>query len=286
MNRTRALGAALFGLVLLPVFAQPARVPFELAQRLAGSQAQLYVGTVPPKARLSFRLPTPPGTRVVGSTASPQTDEAFDVVTLYLSSAQTGFDFQAYYRRVFRDLGWQRGHAYEQTGFLPSNTQEPDGSLTFCHMQGEREANVYLSLVNKPQMVLIDAQIHTLDSDQGWGACETENTYTEPPLPALSAPAESKTELSDIFSGSSPAGGNGGSLIILKTKLEASALLEHYAQQLELSGWQAAEVLVGGNVQLSTYRFKHRGELYSATLQVTSLGGTGHYLAQLSVVNL
>lgn len=281
----KAIYAALLGLMLFPAFAQSDSVPRELVQRLAGSGTQIYVGELPPKARLEFRLPMPPGTRVVGSTASPTTDETFDWVSLYLSSAHTDFDFQAYYRRVFRELGWRQGQTYDQTGFLPSNIEGPDGSLTFCHRGKNKGTDIYLSFMNKPQMTLIDAQISIYSNQSNWGACEMDNSYVEPPLPALVAPEESETETLDMFSGSSPVG-NGGSLIILKTELTGADLLEHYTEQLELSGWREGAVLASDDVQVVTYRFGRQGEPYSGTLQITALDEPERYLAQLTVTKL
>lgn len=113
MNQMRAVHPALLGLMLLPGFAQSGSILRELAQHLSGPGTQIYVGKLPPRERLGLALPMPPGTRVVGSTASPETQEAFDWVALYLSSPETSFDFQAYYRRAFHELGWRQGQTYE-----------------------------------------------------------------------------------------------------------------------------------------------------------------------------
>ena len=71
----------------------------------------------------------------------------------------------------------------------------------------------------------------------------------------------------------------------MRTALDAQELLEHYAQQLELSGWQEDVNAESGAVQFATYRFRDRGEAFIGTLQVVPLAQQGRYLAQVTVVN-
>ncbi len=61
------------------------------------------------------------------------------------------------------------------------------------------------------------------------------------------------------------------------------ALREHYAGQLEESGWREVAVAEGGAAWFATYRFRSRGEAFVGTLQVVPLGGK-RLLAQINVV--
>lgn len=262
------------------VFAQPPTVPHELAQRLAGADATLYVGELPPEEFLGFDLPQPPRTRVVGANVWTGTDPSYN--TLYFSSRQHIDDVKAFYRRVFRDLGWRAGAVYQQTGFLPSGGGEAVDSMAFCRSQGDSQTDVYLTLSSQPRATWIDAQVSTYDSSQGSGACDNAG-YHGPPIPRLEAPTNSETGTLENLSGGEQ--GNGGSVIALRTSLNPRELHEHYATQLELSGWREDATADGGAVRLATYRFRDQGEAFIGTLQVMPLGQEGRYLAQVTVVN-
>lgn len=262
--------------------AQTQTIPLELAQRLAGSGATILVGKLPSEKRLGFDFPLPQGTRVVGANVWRDDDPLFNVVTLYLSSEQRVSDVKAFYRQAFRDLGWRLSQTYQQTGFLPSGENQAVDSMAFCHSQGNSGTDVHVQLGSQRQVTLIDAQLNTYDRLQGSGACD-ESEHREPPIPALDAPVDSKTTALENLSGFEQ--GNGGSVIVLRTPLTARELLEHYAQQLELSVWQEDATAGGGGAQLRTYRFRNRGEAFIGTLQVVSLAQGGRYLAQVTVVN-
>lgn len=262
-------------------FAQPQTVPRELAQRFVGTSTTIFVGELPPKKRLGFDFPLPQRTRVVGANASTDADPAYSYMSLYFSSQQRVADVKAVYRRAFRDLGWHTGQTYPQTGFLPAGAAEITDSLVFCGGQDDRGADVYLTLASQQRTTLIDAQVSTYDRSQGSGACD-ENDYREPPIPPLQAPETSTSSVVENLSGFGQ--GNGGSVIVLETALSAQELLEHYAQQLEQSGWQAEATADSGAVQLATYRFRTGGDAFVGTLQVVPLA-RGRYSAQVTVVN-
>ena len=237
---TRAWFAPVYLIVATLAFttaslAQPQTVPRELAQRLAGAGATILVGELPPEKRLGFDFPLPKGSRVVGANVWRDDDPLFNMVSLYLSSEQRVADVKTFYRQAFRDLGWRLGQTYQQTGFLPSSETEVVDSMTFCHSQGNSGTDVYVQFGARRQVTLIDAQVNTYERSQGSsGACDAPE-HREPPIPALDAPVNSKTTALENLSGFEQ--GNGGSVIVLKTHLNARELLEHYAQQLELSGW-------------------------------------------------
>lgn len=260
--------------------AQTQTIPRELAQRLAGAGATILVGELPSEKRLGFDFPLTQRTRVVG--ANVWADPSYSNVSLYLSSGQPVADVKTFYHQAFRDLGWRLGQTYQQIGFLPSGASEAVDSMTFCRSQGERGTDVYLTLGTQQQATLIDAHVNTYDRSQGSGACD-EQEPREPPIPALDAPVESQTITLENLSGFDQ--GNGGAVIVLKTPLNARDLLEHYAQQLELSGWQEDATAESGAARFVTYRFRNRGEAFIGTLQVVSLAQEGRYLAQVTVVN-
>ena len=262
--------------------AQSQTIPRELAQRFAGVGTTIFIGKLPPKARVSFDFPLPPRTRVVGASALPNTDPSYDYVSLYLSSQQPVTDVKAFYRQTFRGRGWRRGQTYSQTGFLPAGAAEAEftDSLVFCRNQGNRETDVYLTLRSQQQTTLVDAQVNTYDS-QGMGACD-ESSNREPPIPLLEAPEGSKSRVVENLSGFGQ--GNGGSVTVLETALSARALLEHYAQQLEGSGWRAQATARGDGAQFITYRFRDHSDAFIGTLQVVPLT-QGRYSAQVTVVN-
>ena len=263
-------------------FAQPRTVPHELAQRLAGAGATLYIGELPPKELVGFDLPLLQRTRVVGANAWTDTDPAYS--TLYFSSEQGVADVKAFYLQAFRDLGWRLGQAYQQTGFLPSGEGEAVNSLSFCHRHGNSQTDVYLTLSPRRQNTWIDAQVSTYDRSQGSSPCdENAHAHHEPPIPPLVAPADSETTALESFSGFTQ--GNGSSVVVLETSLNTLELLGHYAQQLELSGWQMDAISQSGAAQLATYRFRDRGEAFVGTLQVVPLEPGAGYLAQITVVN-
>ena len=260
--------------------AQAPTIPRELAQRFVGVDTTIFVGKLPPKARVGFDFPLPQKTRVVGASALPNTDPSYDYVSLYLSSQQPVADVKAFYRQTFRGRGWRVGQTYSQTGFLPAGAADTD-SLIFCRNQGDRGTDVYLTLGSQQQTTLIDAQVSSYDRSQGSGACD-ENSYREPPIPLLEAPEGSKSRVVENLSGFGQ--GNGGSVTVLETALSARELLEHYAQQLEGSGWRAKATARGDGAQFITYRFRDRSDAFIGTLQVVPLT-QGRYSAQVTVVN-
>lgn len=263
--------------------AQPQTIPLELAQRLAGAGATILVGELPSEKRLGFDFPLPKGARVVGANVWRDDDPLFNVVSLYLSSEQRVADVKAFYRQAFGNLGWRLGQTYQQTGFLASGENQVVDSMTFCHRQGNSGTDVHVQFGARRQVTLIDAQVNTYDRTQGSsGACDTPE-HREPPIPALDAPVDSETMTFENLSGFEQ--GNGGSVIVLRTRLNARELLEHYAQQLELSGWRKDVTAASGAVRFVMYRFRNRGDAFIGTLQVVSLAQEGRYLAQVTVVN-
>ena len=262
--------------------AQSQTVPRELAQRFVGVGTTIFVGKLPPKARIGFDFPLPQKTRVVGASALPDTDPSYDYVSLYFSSQQPVADVKAFYRQTFRGRGWRVGQTYSQTGFLPAGAADTD-SLVFCRNQGSRGTDVYLTLRSQQQTTLVDAQVSSYDRSrsQGSGACD-ENSYREPPIPLLEAPEGSESRVVENFSGFGQ--GNGGSVTVLETALSAQELLEHYAQQLKESGWRAQATAESGAAQFTTYRFRSGGDTFIGTLQIVPLM-QGRYSAQVTVVN-
>lgn len=261
-------------------FAQPQSIPRELARRFVGPNTAIFVGELPPKKRIGFDFPQPQKTRVVGANAPTNVDPSYNYVSLYFSSEQGVADVKMFYQQVFRKLGWRTGQTYEQIGFLPTGETELTDTLTFCHSQDKRGTDVYLTLGSHQQATLIDAQVSTYDLSQGSSACD-ENNYSEPPIPPLTAPEASTSAAVENLSGFGQ--GNGGSLIVLNTELSAQALLQHYAKQLEQSGWSEDMTAEGETVQVATYRFRSRDEAFVGTLQVLPLGQK-RLLAQIAVV--
>ena len=195
--------------ILTPAgIAQSQTIPRELAQRFVGVGTTIFIGKLPPKARIGFDFPLPQRTRVIGATTLPDTDPSYDYVSLYLSSQQPVADVKAFYRQTFRGRGWRTGQTYLQTGFLPAGTAEIEftDSLVFCRNQGDRETDVYFTLGSQQQTTLVDAQVNTYDS-QGVGACD-ESSNREPPVPLLEAPEGSKSRVVENLSGFGQ--GNGG----------------------------------------------------------------------------
>lgn len=258
--------------------AQPQTVPRELAQRFVGANTTIFVGELPPKKRVGFDFPVPPRTRVVGANASA--DPLFSVVSLYFSSQHRLKDVVMFYQLASRTRGWRMGQTYQQIGFLPAGAAEPT-NLTFCRDQGSKGNDIYLTLTARQQTTLIDAQVTTYDRSQGSGTCDEDQSYREPPIPALNAPARSKTTTLENLSGFTE--GSGGSVTILETSLSTEQLHEHYAQQLTLSGWQGEATSKSGALQFANYRFRSRGEAFIGTLQVMRLS-KGRYSAQITVV--
>ena len=265
--------------------AQPQSVLRELAQRLAGPNGTIFVGELPPQNRLGLDFPLPQRTRVVGANALTGADTSSSFVALYLSSEQRAGDVKAFYRQAFHKLGYRSRQTYQTTGFLPSGADEPDASLDFCLTKGDTVSDVNFTIGSRKHSTVIDAFVNAYPSTGVVGPCsEGGDYYIEPPVPTLVAPGASTTSKVENISGADQ--GNGGSLIILNTELEAEALLEHYAQQLELSGWHAVDTVASAAVRLRTYRFRNRGEAFIGTLQLTPLDRKGRYLAQVTVVNL
>lgn len=264
--------------------AQPQSVLRELAQRLAGPNGTIFVGELPPENRLGLDFPLPQRTRVVGANALTGADSSSSFVALYLSSEQRVADVKTFYRQAFRELGYHSRQTYQTTGFLPSGADEPDDSLNFCLTKGDTVSDVNFTIGSRKHNTIIDAFVNAYPSTGVMGPCSGgDDYYVEPPVPTLVAPGASTTGTVENISGANQ--GNGGSLIILNTELEAEALLEHYAQQLELSGWREVNAVTGGAVQLVTYRFRISDEAFIGTLQVMPLDRKGRYLAQVSVVN-
>lgn len=262
-------------------YAQSQTVPRELAQRFVGVGTTIFVDALPPKKHLGFDFPLPQRTHVVGASALSDTDTSYSYTSLYISSRQRLAEVKTFYRQTFRDLGWRTGQTYPQPGFLPAGAAEFTDSLIFCRSQGDRGTDIYLTLASQKQTTLIDAQVSSYDHSQGSGACD-ENDYREPPIPPLGAPEASTSSTVENLSGFGQ--GNGGSVIVLETASSAQTLFEHYARQLESSGWRAEATAKSSTVQFATYRFRNGGDTFVGTLQVVPLT-RGRYSAQVTVVN-
>ena len=271
--------------MVTPVLAQTTPIPRELAQRLSGLNTNIFVGKSPPEKRLGFTLTVPSKTRVVGATASDETDMSYNFVTVYLTSAQPAADLKAFYQKTFRPATWKRGQGYgQQPGFLPAGAGAPSDALTFCRTRGELNTDIYLTLTPQAQKTFIDVQVSTYNNAQSGSPCDDNgNTYLEPPLPSLTAPKASTSNIAEYLSGFGQ--GNGSSIIVLDTGLGAKRLLEHYAQQLEAAGWRDQGLEANGTqtVQTAVYRFRYKNEAYVGTLQITPLAKR-RYLAQLTVI--
>lgn len=281
----KRFGLLLTALIVTSAFAQPASIPLELAKRLSGPDAVLFVGKLPPKQRLGFDLLTPPETRVVGAAASKIPDPSYNFTSVYLTSAQNVPNLTSFYQKLFQPSVWQRGREYDQGGFLPAGQVALSGSLTFCRISGETGTDVYFTLISQAHETLVDIQVNSYNNVQsGSSACgDSDDTYIELPFPTLTAPKKSTSGIVEYLSGSGR--GNGSSIIVLKTDLGAEGLLEHYAQQLKAEGWreQGSAVNRTQTVQTAVYHFRYKNAAYVGTLQITPLAKR-RYLAQLTVI--
>jgi hypothetical protein len=268
-----ALAAALLA---APASAQqPARsemVPRELVEGLLGtsSSSGLLVGRLP--ADLPATM-VPPGTRVVGGIERSR-GGSLAVLTSAQPCSQAAAEMRA---RLLRD-GWTQPMEQPVTrGFVPSGVTGPSG--TYC-----RGTTTVLNVHAVPRQG--GGSFLRLERDQpegnGWNPCAPREGVmagqhsAELPIPALYAPAGAE----QLGGGSSAGGSSDGSSeyelrALVRTTLDARALVDHYAAQLRAAGWSAADpVSVTG---MAAQSFRHRsadGRDWQGVLLVADVPGS------------
>jgi hypothetical protein len=222
----------------------------------------------PPKTQLlpeqlppDYDLPRPSNATVVGSLIREEES------TVVLDSDQTPEQIFRFFEEAMSDAGWEvapePGHG---GGFVPDRSTM---GQNFCHEEAGRILWVTAYPVDgQPTDVRL-----SLRSDEDYSPCRDISPGTGPQgaqalIPSLAAPP-----------GVQQRGGGGGSSdnnaytsASLETELAASALADHYSQQLQEAGWTQLDEGDSGPVSWHTWSFQdEEGEAWQGLFFVTEI---------------
>lgn len=271
------LGVLSIGLPL-PMIAQGTEqetVPMELLRTLSlrlpiggGSLPEVLVGGIP--EGLDRLIPVPPDGRVVGS---------LDYSAYSISSVAVPDDMETAseeWALGLDSLGWERYDSPPQRGFV-TNVRE---SNQFCLGESRSLSLSFADDSHGGSYVILIAR-----DDPRYSPCRNQTEAPprrpESPIPALSLPQGAR-------SGGGGSGGGGDEWRAdarIRTDLPVSALLSHYAAQLEREGWTPGDKAETDGIAVQTFSVSDaEGRSWYAVLSASLPPGGEERLMALRMV--
>lgn len=200
------------------------------------------VGRLPD--RLAGDLAPGPDTRIVGSLASPR----FSVSALVMQGRSPEVQERLVARLV--EKGWKPLPTPRASGGFEAGVRER-GPLALCSTD---DHSVQL-MVTSHRGDSVAVRLFLGRGDFGVSCVDPELTTAGlrndgPPLPALYAPAGTDYRGGGYGGGSRDGSTHGR----LRSDLEPAALLEHYAAQMIVAGWQPGATTASADVALQVFR--------------------------------
>src|SRR5262245_56570134 len=219
--------------------AQADSIPVDLVTALVasgglGGDPQILVGAMPGWAE--SRIVVPSNMRVLGSAFIGTT------VVAVLRSSDSPEAAVAAFKNELPKRGWKTPPpAPSFGGFRAASMRAvPDGPSTYLTLCGDRQL-LNLSAMRR-RGVNTDVTIR-LTSVANYSPCTPQQLpagYSRPLYPTLFNPANAiDARVGPDDCGRSIGNGSGSTTITLRTQMDPAALLEHYAKQIQDSGWTA-----------------------------------------------
>lgn len=189
----------------------------------------LYPGTLPDTFTVPFAMPE--GARLLGSLVRPYE------TTIFIRTSADAEEVAQFYYDHFRQAGWQT-QTWPRWGFASAAEAFPN---LYCSPTESRWVNVMSSnLPDKPTDVRL-----TINGVAGERSpCENEQTIERPPdmppMPLLTLPSDARMTSIGSGSGIMSMDEIHGSASF-RTDESVSELMQHFASQLEQSGWQQVQ---------------------------------------------
>lgn len=251
---------------------QPASVPIELATALASAggfgndgDPQILIDALP--EWIATRLFVPSGARVLGSAFIGST--MVGVVNVPTASDTVLKDFE----RELQKRGWKTPPAMPSMGggFRPASTGASAQLARRFTLCGDRQ--ILIGWIGR-QRAASTTVLLRVSSAGGVGQCnppQYPSEMTRPRFPTLYNP---QGAVDARMGGDCPTGtmSNMSTSTSLKTPMSASAVMDHYGQQLQDSGWTGAGIALE-TVTRTWTRPDSTGALAQITLTVSSSPG-------------
>jgi hypothetical protein len=226
---------------------------FAVDPRQQGPQSQLpevalYPGALPPD--LDFELPTPNGTRLVGSAASPP-DRLGAAAQIVLDVPVSAGNFDDFYENALRGLGWQAITLFgpgsrSGSGFIDAANaayfaalaQSPPPQLRFlCSQEHAAVAQVWV-VAQTATVRDVRVEVRTGETP----ACRLLHIsdFDLAPMPWLLLPQGLRPFSSGTATSTQIAAGMRvprASDVTVRTSISPAELEAHFARQLEAAGW-------------------------------------------------
>jgi hypothetical protein len=223
----------------------------------------VYIGSTPDA--LPYDLPTPDGTRVIGSITGSWVD-----YVLIFNSSLSPEAVQEFYAQALIDKGWQETPASQGGGFTSSN----DVYTGYCY--GEKEASLSVETSRLPEGTSLRLNLDTSPDSYMCNAVPEAGPELINLIPPLRAPKGMTVQGSGA--GSSDRDANISAS--LRGKLSAAEIADVYNEQLVAAGWEMQGSGDGEGAAWSRWTFKDKeGTDWIGALMIveTSTDGNGLY---------
>lgn len=247
-----------------------------LLQRWLGfPEVQLIPGQLP--KQLPVNLPLPEKAKIVGSIA--HSAESFEII---LDVVQSPEQAKTFYEQQLIKSGWQiekqEDSSNQKSGFVLSNSILDDNStnedMTYCSISHKailsvEPANKFFSTTEIRPEVRLKLELSPSTSSSEF-QCSVSKSIEKVQLPALVSPSD--VEISGVFGTNLKTSAD--SYAVLNTKLDAQALMNNYAAQVEKFGWKRQDSKQNKTGIWNTWTFKdNQGQPKQGMLSITQLAG-------------
>lgn len=247
---------------------------------LSGEEnVQILAGQLPDS--LPADLPLPEGAQIIGSVVNPGSVAGGPGYTeILLQVNQSPEEIYSLYQQQLLDEGWQlhevpevnEGFIAEEATETPQVSSSINSSRLFCSPSQAAYLHVTTAPSQTNSSTAVNLALRTpYVESQSSSPFECFPGIEEALLPGLTLPANAQ-----LISGGSSVGNDGASSdVVIQTDLEAEALINHYATQLQQAGWTQVET---SEVGLSRWSYQdEEGRNWQGLLLISEIQGTPDY---------
>ncbi|MBD2059239.1 hypothetical protein H6F88_25135 [Oculatella sp. FACHB-28] len=242
---------------------------------------QILVGQLPDPLPADF--PLPEEAQIIGSIV-----RSYGFTEIMLRTAQSSEEVYSFFQQQLLDTGWQlqEPHASPK-GFIVRLSEAHINDLASRELPRQFCSTSQAALLNVSAQPSPDSSATTVQLSLIAGGFESEPSsgfncslgIVEAPLPALLPPTNAVVQ----GSGSSSGNGDASADAVIETDLDAEALINHYASQLQQAGWRQIEASERG---LSRWSYQdEEGRDWQGSLLITEIQGTpNQYAASIQIL--
>jgi hypothetical protein len=242
---------------------------------------QILVGQLPDPLPADF--PLPEEAQIIGSIV-----QSYGFTEILFQTAQSPEEVYSFFQQQLLDTGWQVQESRPfREGFLISLSEAHVDDLALRETPHQFCSTSQAALLNVSAQPSDDSSATAVQLSFLTGGFESEPSsefdcslgMAESPLPALLPPNDAVVR----GSGSSFGNDNASADAVIETDLDAEALINHYASQLQQAGWTQVETSERG---LSRWSYRdEEGNDWQGSLLITEIQEMpNQYAAYIQIV--